>query len=90
MLFLARRHVEDRRVGVLEERCVQQADGLIGVVFFNHEAHVDFAGALRNHADVENAQIKLSSLQPLERLFDSEQSAPRRSYCCAPNAQSPG
>jgi hypothetical protein len=29
-------------------------------------------------------------LQPLERLFDSEQSAPRRSYCCAPNAQSPG
>ena len=90
MLFLARRHVEDRRVGVFEECCVQRADGLVGILFVDHEAHVDLAGALGNHADVENAQIKLSSLQPLERLFDSEQSAPRRSYCCAPNAQSPG
>ena len=45
--------VEDGRVGLFEEGGVERADGFVGVFFFDHEAHVDFAGALRDHAHVD-------------------------------------
>src|ERR1039458_2475397 len=54
-LRLTRVNVEDIRVGVLEECGVERADGFVGVVFVDHEAHIDFACALRDHANVNVA-----------------------------------
>ena len=34
---------------------MERADGFFGVIFFDHEAHVDFAGALGDHAHVDVA-----------------------------------
>jgi len=34
---------------------VKGADGFVGVVFVDHEAHIDFARALRNHPHVDVA-----------------------------------
>src|ERR1700761_4126037 len=45
-------HVENRGVRILEECRMQRAHCFIGIVFVNHEAHVDLARALRNHAYV--------------------------------------
>ena len=45
--------VEDGWVGVGEELGVEAADGFFDVVFVDHEAHVDLAGTLRDHAEVD-------------------------------------
>ena len=45
--------VEDGGVGVGEEFFVERADGFFYIFFVDHEAHVDFAGALRDHAHVD-------------------------------------
>ena len=39
--------------GCGEEGGVEGADGFFDVFFVDHEGHVDFAGTLRNHADVD-------------------------------------
>ena len=46
-------YVEDGFVGVGEEGLVERADGLVHVFFVDHEAHVNLACALRDHADVD-------------------------------------
>src|ERR1700733_9037254 len=45
-------HIEDLRIGIAEELGVQRPDRLIRIILFDHETHVDFRGALRNHAHV--------------------------------------
>jgi len=45
--------VEDVGVGGGEEFFVEGAEGFVYVFFVDHEAHVDFAGALRDHAHVD-------------------------------------
>src|ERR1035437_2506042 len=52
---LARLDVEDGVVGGLAEGRVEGACGFVGVVFVDHETHIDFAGALGDHADVDVA-----------------------------------
>src|SRR6266700_4033721 len=50
---LSRFHVEDRGIGILKKCRMQRAHRLVGILLIDHEAHVDFAGALRDHAHVD-------------------------------------
>ena len=45
--------VEDGGVGGGEEFFVEGAEGFVYVFFVDHEAHVDLARALRDHADID-------------------------------------
>ena len=68
--WLPRFYIEHAGVGVLEEGGVQGADGFVCIVFVDHEAHVNFAGALRDHADVDVANgLEVQQQQPVNQLL---------------------
>jgi hypothetical protein len=45
--------VKDGGVGSGEEFFVEGAESFVYIFFVDHKAHVNFAGALRDHADVD-------------------------------------
>src|SRR5271170_4762801 len=45
-------YVKDLGVGIAEKLIVQRSYRLLSIILLNHEAHVDFRSALRNHAHI--------------------------------------